>query len=235
MRQVPPVVVSNSEKSSCQTWFAPVGSVANAALRACGEQAAFALVGRGQDQCLVAQQPQDRGLGDPVAVVAAHRPDLAVPPGRVRERVPAGGVLDALAGRTRPRALAASRSTVPKYPSASRGSISHNGRPNQARTCPTCITSEATVPSASPAAERASTNPARTSVSSATRSSGVTGARTSRRSRTAASPNPNPHDFSKPARRTAQTVDLQESRDNFRCWKRREERVSAQVQGLWRP
>jgi hypothetical protein len=32
-RQVPPVVVSKSVKSSCQTWFAAVGSVANAALR----------------------------------------------------------------------------------------------------------------------------------------------------------------------------------------------------------
>jgi len=31
MRHVPPVVVSNSEKSSCHTWFGPVGSVANAA------------------------------------------------------------------------------------------------------------------------------------------------------------------------------------------------------------
>jgi len=36
---MPPVVVSNSEKSSCQTWFGPVGSCANAAL---GELAAFA-------------------------------------------------------------------------------------------------------------------------------------------------------------------------------------------------
>ena len=79
--------------------------------------------------------------------------------------------------------LAVSRSTLPKYASASGGSMSHNGRPNQARTCSRCRTSEEIVPSDSPAAARASTKPASTSVSSAARSSAVTGARATRRSR----------------------------------------------------
>src|SRR6266566_2230670 len=64
--------------------------------------------------------------------------------------------------------------------------MSHSGRPNQARTCSKCRTSEAIVPSDRPAAARASTKPASTSVSSAARSSAVTGARATRRSRTAA-------------------------------------------------
>src|SRR5664280_1446604 len=98
--------------------------------------------------------------------------------------------------------LAAARSTSPKYRSASGDSISHNGRPSQARTCSRCITSAATVPSASPAAARASTNPASTSVSSATRSAAVTGARATRRSRTAASPTLGPLAFTESADRT---------------------------------
>ncbi len=64
--------------------------------------------------------------------------------------------------------------------------MSHSGRPNHARTCSRCRTSEAIVPSDRPAAARASTKPASTSVSSAARSSAVTGARATRRSRTAA-------------------------------------------------
>jgi hypothetical protein len=37
-------VVSNSVKSSCHTWFAPVGSTAERGLAPGGELAAFALV-----------------------------------------------------------------------------------------------------------------------------------------------------------------------------------------------
>jgi len=91
--------------------------------------------------------------------------------------------------------LAVSRSTLPKYSSASGGSMSHSGRPNQARTCSRWITSELTVPSDSPAAARASTNPASTSVSNAASSSGPATARASRRSRTTASVNPTPPAF----------------------------------------
>jgi hypothetical protein len=53
-------------------------------------------------------------------------------------------------------------------------------------------TSEASVPSDSPAAARASTKPASTSVCSAARSSAVTGAHATRRSRTAARLTPGP-------------------------------------------
>ena len=88
--------------------------------------------------------------------------------------------------------LAAPRSTLPKYSSASAGSMSHSGRPNQARTCSRWITSELIVPSASPAAARASTNPASTSVSNASSSSGPATARASRRSRTTANVNSGP-------------------------------------------
>ena len=88
--------------------------------------------------------------------------------------------------------LAALRSTVPKYASASAGSISHNGRPNQTRICSRFTTSEVIVESDSPAADRARTRPAITSVSSAASSAGPAGARASRRSRTTARVNPAP-------------------------------------------
>ena len=74
-------------------------------LAAGGQLAAFALVVRLQDQALITQQAQDAGLGDGVPVVAAHRPDLAMTPRRVGQRVPARRVADALPGRARPRAL----------------------------------------------------------------------------------------------------------------------------------
>ena len=48
-----------------------------------GVLAPFSLVVRLQQQALVPQQAQHGGLTDPVPVVAAHRPDLAVPPRRV--------------------------------------------------------------------------------------------------------------------------------------------------------
>ena len=76
---------------------------------------------------------------------------------------------------------AASRSTTPKYASAPAGSISHNGRPSHALICSRCVTSELIVPSARPAAARASTNPASTSVSNAASSSAPAGTRASRR------------------------------------------------------
>ena len=42
-RQVPPMVVSNSEKSSCRSWLARSARSANAAFPALGQLAAFAL------------------------------------------------------------------------------------------------------------------------------------------------------------------------------------------------
>ena len=54
---------------------------------------------------------------------------------------------------------------MPKYASASAGAMSHSGRPNYARSCSRCSTSERIVLSESPAAARARTNPASTSVS----------------------------------------------------------------------
>src|SRR5450830_1113643 len=70
-----------------------------------GQLAAFALVVRLQDQVLLAQQPQDRGLGHGVPVVADHRPDLAVTPGRVSQSVRADRVADPGPDRARPWAL----------------------------------------------------------------------------------------------------------------------------------
>src|SRR5450830_1847775 len=70
-----------------------------------GQLAAFALVVRLQDQVLLAQQPQDRGLGHGVPVVADHRPDPAVTPRRVTQRVAAGGVTDPGPDRSRPGSL----------------------------------------------------------------------------------------------------------------------------------
>jgi hypothetical protein len=89
--------------------------------------------------------------------------------------------------------------------------MSHSGRPNQALTCSRWITSELTVPSDSPAAARASTNPASTSVSNAASSSGAATGRASRRSRTTASANSGPPAFSYSARSTGKAIWLQES------------------------
>src|SRR5690606_31240600 len=50
-------------------------------------------------------QAQHGGLGDPVPVVAHHGPHLAVPPCRMRQRVPPPGHAHALARRARPRPL----------------------------------------------------------------------------------------------------------------------------------
>src|SRR5690606_24969968 len=69
------------------------------------ELAAFPLVGGGQDQPFIAQQAQHGGLADPVPVVAHHGPHLAVPPCRMRQRVPPRGHAHALARRARPRPL----------------------------------------------------------------------------------------------------------------------------------
>src|SRR5436305_1464757 len=66
--------------------------------------------------------------------------------------------------------------------------MSHNGRPNQVRTCSRWLTSERIVLSDRPAAERASTNPPNTSISNRSISSGLVAPRISRRSRTTASP-----------------------------------------------
>jgi hypothetical protein len=65
-------------------------------------------------------------------------------------------------------------------------------------------------------AARASTKPASTLVSSAARSSAVTGARATRRSRTAARLNLGLLAFTQPGRRTTQTIFLQESRVHLR-------------------
>ena len=89
--------------------------------------------------------------------------------------------------------LAAARITFPKYSSASAGRISHSGLPNHARTCSRFDTSALIVLSDRPAAARASTNPASTSVSNAAATaSGPSGTRASRTSRTTASPIPPP-------------------------------------------
>ena len=104
---------------------------------------------------------------------------------------------------------AAARITFPKYSSASAGRISHSGRPNHARTCSRFDTSALIVLSDSPAAARASTNPASTSVSNAAVSSGPAGTRASRMSRTAASPIRPPAPIFTPVTRTsAGTINL---------------------------
>ncbi len=68
------------------------------------------------------------------------------------------------------------------------------------------------MPSANPAADRASTNPASTSVSKSGSSSGLDGARLSRKSRTTAKLNPRLLVFTPPAERSSQTIKLHESR-----------------------
>src|SRR5690606_33826100 len=52
-----------------------------------GEPAALGLVARGQDQPLLTQDPQHRGLRHQASVVAHHRPDLAMPPRGMPKRV----------------------------------------------------------------------------------------------------------------------------------------------------
>ena len=86
----------------------------------------------------------------------------------------------------------ASRSTFPKYASASAGCISRSGRPNQSRIGAKWFVSLPIVLSASPAGARASTNPASTSVSKPARSSALADSRCSRRSLTSARAIPHP-------------------------------------------
>ena len=90
---------------------------------------------------------------------------------------------------TRPRRVERARRCEPSVQPrrAARPGLSRPGTPAGRIT-----TSEAIVPSDSPAAARASTKPASTSVCSAASSSAVTGARATRRSRTAARLKPGP-------------------------------------------
>ena len=81
----------------------------------------FALVGRGQDQPLVPQQPQDHRLAvhmPVVPVVADHRPDLAMSPGRVRQRMPAGEFHRGASRRPRPRPPGMGAGTGPDPPTS---------------------------------------------------------------------------------------------------------------------
>ncbi len=81
----------------------------------------------------------------------------------------------------------------------------------QTRICSRFTTSEVMVASANPAAARARTNPANTSVSRTSSSSGPAGARTSRRSRTTARLNPGPLVFTDQARSAAGMIDPHET------------------------
>src|SRR6266851_4277687 len=110
--------------------------------------------------------------------------------------------------------------------------MSHSGRPNHALACSRCATSDRIVPSARPAAARASTNPASTSVSNAASSSGPAGERASRRSRTTAKLNLGPLAFTDPARPVLETIDPQESRNYLRRQNQHYRRKNALVQGL---
>jgi hypothetical protein len=115
--------------------------------------------------------------------------------------------------RARRVPLGEPRSILPKSASASFGSISHSGRPNQVRTCSRFPTSPRMVLSARPADARASTNPANTSVSNRVSSSNEAGARSSRGSRTTASDaNPSPLAFDQTDVRPDKVRTLQESR-----------------------
>lgn len=58
-REVPPPVVSNSEKSKCLTMFGPFGGSVNAALRAWATVRRSPLVVSRQRQSLFVQDPQD--------------------------------------------------------------------------------------------------------------------------------------------------------------------------------
>src|SRR6202034_1043838 len=118
--------------------------------------------------------------------------------------------------------------------SASAGSMSHRGRPNHARTCSRCDTSDRIVTSASPAAARARTNPASTSVSNPASSAGPAGERTSRRSRTTARLNPGLLAFTDPARSVLETIDPQKTRNHFRRQHQHDRRNNPQVHGLER-
>ena len=122
----------------------------------------------------------DRARHDPSRSSGGSRPCAAVPGTGNRSSAPAPGP----AGCPLPRRAAPARSRRPRRRAAS----SHSGRPSHARTCSRWITSPAMVLSARPAAARARTSPASVSVSNAASSSGAAGARSSRRSRTTASP-----------------------------------------------
>src|SRR5208282_1968242 len=93
-------------------------------------------------------------------------------------------------------------------------------------------TSERIVASASPAAARARTNPASTSVSNAASSSGPAGTRASRRSRTTARLNLGPLTFTDPARSVLETIDPQETRNNVRRHGQPGRSKNPPVQGL---
>src|SRR5258705_2000955 len=108
----------------------------------------------------------------------------------------------------------------------------HSGRPNHAGTCARCDTSTRIVTSASPAAARASTNPASTSVSNAASSAAPAGARASRRSRTAARLNPGPLAFTDPARSALETIDPQKTRNDLRNQNQPDREKNPQVQRL---
>jgi hypothetical protein len=135
-----------------------------------------------------------------------------IPAWRWRVPVPASG---ALRGRQYPqrwleRALRCEPSVQPRR--TARPRLSRQGTPAGRIT-----TSEAIVPSDSPAAARASTKPASTSVCSAASSSAVTGARAPPADlvRLPGS-NPGHLAFTQPAKRTIQTIYLQKSRVHFR-------------------
>jgi hypothetical protein len=70
-----------------------------------GKRAPFALVLVSQDQAPVSQPAQHRRLGYDVALVAHHRPDLAVAPDRVRQGVLVDQLRRGIPGGSRPRAL----------------------------------------------------------------------------------------------------------------------------------
>ena len=160
---------------------------------------------------------------------AKRTPGGGIPAWRWRVTAPASG---ALRGRQYPpgrveRALRCEPSVQPRR--AARPGLSRPGTPAGRIT-----TSEAIVPSDSPAAARASTKPASTPVCSAARSSAVTGARATRRSRTAARLKPGLLAFTQPAKRTIQTICLQKSRVHFRWQNSHRSSKKAQVLGLQR-
>ncbi len=100
--QVPPEVVSNSEKSSCRTWFGPVATSGESMhIPTLGKLAAFALVtavrqrsDHGRAAGAAPWPSIRRGPRDGIAQI------LAVTPGRVRQRV----LVDQI-GRRVPRGL----------------------------------------------------------------------------------------------------------------------------------
>src|SRR6266568_4611006 len=142
---------------------------------------------------------------------AKRTPGGGIPAWRWRVTAPAPG---ALPGRQYPpgrveRALRCEPSVRPRR--AARPGLSRHGTPAGRIT-----TSEAIVPSGSPAAARASTKPASTSVRSAARSSAVTGARATRSLVRLPGSNPGLLAFAQPAKRTIRTIYLQKSQVHFR-------------------